>query len=393
MYGSDALAGTVNIITNEPSFSPTKQLLYGFNGFYSSNENGLRGTVTLGGSSPRATVPRPGGRRDVRQLQGRLVRRRRHAAALRRRHAQARPTPSTRTSASPSARFPIRSTQPYVRTGAEILNSQAEGKFVNASGLVKLGDRRTLARPLPEPADGGRRLPGLRAAVLLQRHVAAAQQPRQGLGALRSAGDHAVAGQPVADRVLPAHRAPAADDAAGAVPGADRRRVLPDHRVPARHPVRHRAARVDAGRRPAGGVRSRREPRADHRPDVLSRSQQRPAHDDHARRRCWARSRSGPAARRRWCFPSPVALGPPSIAHPVRVPDASLRDIAVFAQDEWRVRPDAVGRCRPARRFLQRDHRGHAGLRRASRHRQRARRRSIRRRCRIRTARPTRARR
>src|SRR6185503_5547113 len=38
-------------------------------------------------------------------------------------------------------------------------------------------------------------------------------------------------------------------------------------------------------------------------------------------------------------FPSPIALGPPSIAHPVRVPDASLRDIGVFAQDEWRVRP------------------------------------------------------
>ncbi len=38
-------------------------------------------------------------------------------------------------------------------------------------------------------------------------------------------------------------------------------------------------------------------------------------------------------------LPSPVALGPPSIAHPVRVPDASLRDIAVFVQDEWRARP------------------------------------------------------
>jgi outer membrane receptor protein involved in Fe transport len=38
-------------------------------------------------------------------------------------------------------------------------------------------------------------------------------------------------------------------------------------------------------------------------------------------------------------FPTPVQLGPPSIAHPVRVPDASLRDVAVFAQDEWRLRP------------------------------------------------------
>ena len=33
MYGSDALAGTVNIITTEPAFSPTRQLLYGFNGY------------------------------------------------------------------------------------------------------------------------------------------------------------------------------------------------------------------------------------------------------------------------------------------------------------------------------------------------------------------------
>jgi outer membrane receptor protein involved in Fe transport len=39
-------------------------------------------------------------------------------------------------------------------------------------------------------------------------------------------------------------------------------------------------------------------------------------------------------------FPTPVQLGPPSIAHPVRVPDASLRDIAVFAQDEWHLRPN-----------------------------------------------------
>jgi outer membrane receptor protein involved in Fe transport len=45
----------------------------------------------------------------------------------------------------------------------------------------------------------------------------------------------------------------------------------------------------------------------------------------------------GPAA---VVFPSPIQLGPPSLARPVRVPDASLRDVAVFVQDEWRVRPE-----------------------------------------------------
>ena len=37
-------------------------------------------------------------------------------------------------------------------------------------------------------------------------------------------------------------------------------------------------------------------------------------------------------------FPAPVALGGPVAAQPVRVPDSSLRDIAIYAQDEWRVR-------------------------------------------------------
>ena len=44
----------------------------------------------------------------------------------------------------------------------------------------------------------------------------------------------------------------------------------------------------------------------------------------------------GPAAT---VFSSPIELGQPVIAHPVRVPDASLRDVAAFAQDEWKIRP------------------------------------------------------
>ena len=45
------------------------------------------------------------------------------------------------------------------------------------------------------------------------------------------------------------------------------------------------------------------------------------------------RAGGGRASRRR------PQLGPPSIARPVRVPNASLRDVAVFLQDEWRVQP------------------------------------------------------
>jgi outer membrane receptor protein involved in Fe transport len=45
----------------------------------------------------------------------------------------------------------------------------------------------------------------------------------------------------------------------------------------------------------------------------------------------------GPQAIR---FPVPVPLGPPTTAHPVRVPDAAFSDLAFFALDEWDLRPD-----------------------------------------------------
>ena len=211
MYGSDALAGTVNIITNEPAFSPTTQLLYGFNGFYSSNENGMRGTVTLGGTVAARHLPRPGRRREATTTT-------RPGSSTSKTRGRSSPAGTLKQADTIDANFgfafnafPDPFNAPYVRTDDEILNSQAEGNFVNASGAGQARRSPHAARPLPEPPHGGRRLPRLRAAVLLQRHVAAAQQPRQGLGALRGAGHHAVARQPVADRLLPAHRAPAAE--------------------------------------------------------------------------------------------------------------------------------------------------------------------------------------
>jgi len=56
LYGTDALAGTVNIVTHQPRFSEALKMTYGFDGFYSSNENGRRGTVSIGASGRRFAV-------------------------------------------------------------------------------------------------------------------------------------------------------------------------------------------------------------------------------------------------------------------------------------------------------------------------------------------------
>ncbi|MEZ5421366.1 MAG: TonB-dependent receptor, partial [Vicinamibacterales bacterium] len=64
LYGSDALAGTVNIVTNEPTFSPSTQWIYGASGYYRSNEDGRRGSVTIGTTAPRYAVRIQAGAED-----------------------------------------------------------------------------------------------------------------------------------------------------------------------------------------------------------------------------------------------------------------------------------------------------------------------------------------
>lgn len=61
LYGTDALAGTINILTNRPRYSTDRRVEIGFDGLYSSNENGRRGSVTLGVSDNRWAVRFVGG--------------------------------------------------------------------------------------------------------------------------------------------------------------------------------------------------------------------------------------------------------------------------------------------------------------------------------------------
>lgn len=337
MYGSDALAGTVNIITNEPSFSPTKQLLYGFNGFYSSNENGMRGTVTLGGTSPRVTFRVQAGAEKfdnykTGKFESEDTRPFFTAGTLK----QVDTIDSNFGFAFKA--FPDPFNAPYVRTDDEILNSQAEGKFVNASSLVKLGDRRSLrlryqSRRMEDVGFpdfeqpfffNDTSLPHSNLDRFSARYEAQAITPwlaNLSLTAYYQRTERLLRTTlpvqfpaPTAVTFFPitVMRLDITSDTEQRVwtPGIDLNAVF----VPA------------ANHLLTAGATFYRDRSSDQRTTSTQTSLVGQV----------VMGARGPAAAP---LPAPVALGPATIARPVRVPDASLSDFAVYAQDEWRVRP------------------------------------------------------
>jgi outer membrane receptor protein involved in Fe transport len=336
MYGSDALAGTVNIITNEPSFSATRQLLYGFNGFYSSNENGLRGTITLGGTSPRATFRVQAGAEKFDNY---------HAGSFDVEDTRPlfadgtlRQTDTADTNFGFTFRaFPDPFNMPYVRTDSEILNSQAEGKFVNAAGLFKVGERRSVrvryqSRRMEDVGFpdfdqpyffNDTSLPHSNLDKISARYEAQAVTPwlanlsltayYQRLERLLRTTLPIQFPAPTAVSFFPiaVMRLNVLSDTEQRVwtPGVDLNAVF----VPSHNHLL------------TTGLTFYRDRSSDQRTTSTTTSMVGQV----------VLGARGPAP---VVFPSPVQLGPATIAHPVRVPEASLRNIAVFAQDEWRLR-------------------------------------------------------
>ena len=337
MYGSDALAGTINIITSEPAFSPATRLLYGFDGFYSTNENGMRGNVMLGTTSPRIALRVQAGAEkfdnyksgafdveDSRPLftAGRLKR---------------ADTIDTNFGFAFKA-FPDPFNAPFVRTSDEILNSQAEGKFINASSLVKLAERRSLlvryqSRRMKDVGFpdfeqpyffNDTSLPHSNLDRVSARYEARALTPwlanlsltvsYQRLERLLRTTLPVQFPAPAAVSFFPitVMRLDITSDTEQRVwtPALDLKAVF----VPA---TRHLLTT---------GATFYRDRSSDRRTTSTQTSLVGQV----------VLGARGPEAAAR---PTPLPLGPASIAHPVRVPDASLRNLAVFAQDEWRARP------------------------------------------------------
>ncbi len=336
MYGSDALAGTINIITNEPGFSARRLALYGFNGFYSSNERGRRGTGTVGITAPTYAVRlQAGAERFDNYTAGKLtVEDTRPYFA----NGQLRRGDTIDDNFGFTFRaFPDPFNEPYVRTSNVVPASGAEGQFVNLSGLFRVGERRSVrvryqsrrmtnvgfpdfTRPyffnetsLPQSDldrvsakyEAQAVTPWL-ANLSVTAHYQRTERTLQNLLPVQFPAPTAVTFFPIT-----VFRLDILSQTAQRVwtPGVDVQAVFTPV---ARHVL-------------TTGFTAYRDRSSDVRTTSTTTSMLGQV----------AFGARGPAAT---VFPSPIRLGAPSLARPVRVPDASLRDIAVFAQDEWRLR-------------------------------------------------------
>jgi hemoglobin/transferrin/lactoferrin receptor protein len=336
LYGSDALAGTINIITNEPGFSSDRRLQYGFNGFYSSNEKGARGTATIGATGPSYAVRLQAGLESYDTYK---------AGALTREDTNTFFTSGALNRADTIDdnfgfafnAFPDPFNAPYVRTSNEVPNSGAHGNFVNLSGQARLEENRTVRIRYQR-----RRMRDVGFPDFAQPYFFnATSLPQSDLDRVSARYEARAVTPWLANLSLTAHYqrterllrnllpvqfpAPAATFFPISVFRLD---VLSDTQQHVTTPgVDLQAVLVPASNHVlTTGLTFYRDSSRDSRTTSTTMSL--------VGQLALVQGRPTPAV-----FPTPLQLGPPTIAHPVRVPDASLRDVAIFAQDEWRLTP------------------------------------------------------
>lgn len=338
MYGSDALAGTINIITNESTFSANRQWLYGFNGFFSSNERGVRGTGTLGYTSPRLTFRVQAGAENFESYKAGKLDQPENTKTLHDSGTLRQADTIDDNFGFTFKAFPDPFNAPYVRTDNEVLNSQARGNYVNVSSAFALNARQSLRLRYQRRQMEDIGFPDFSAPYFFND----TSLPYSNL-----------------DRASLRYEAQAVTPWLANVSATayfQRTKRLLRNRLPVQFPA------------PTAVVFF---PISVMRLDVLSDTEQKvdspgldvqavfvPAknhllttgftiYQDNSRDTRSTLTQTsmvgqvvmgarGPQA---VVLPSPVPLGPPTSARPVRVPDASLRDTAFFVQDEWRVLP------------------------------------------------------
>ena len=338
LYGTDALSGTVNILTHQPRFTDTRRFTLGGNGYYSSNESGRRGTVSLGLSAPRYAFSLSGGREsfDNYRSGGRdgdvLEDSRPYFASGVLKQVD---TIDTNFGFRFKA-FPEDFNTPFVRTSTQIASSFFNGSSLNANGVVALDDRQEVRVKFlrREAKDAG--FPDF-----------ATPQFFQGIVLPYSKLDKASV------RYEIRNLAPWFSRLSATAYTQTQDRLLRNVNIPVQFPVpsasffpisvfrlvinRDTGQKVDTRGLDVQGTFLAS-------PRNLLTAGLTYYQDDSADYRTSTTQTNlvgqvvmgarGPAA---VVFPSLVPLGGPSVTHPTRVPDARFRNLAAFAQDEWDV--------------------------------------------------------
>lgn len=334
LYGTDALAGTINIITDQPTFSDRLAVTYGFDGLYSSNENGRRGTARFGISSRRFAFGLSGSLEDFDDYTAG------HGSEDTRPFFTSGPLRQGDTIDDAFGfgfgAFPDPFNEPFVRTSSDIPRSGATGNTLNATGIVALTGNQTLrvkylrrrvediGFPDFEPPSFFQvvTLPYSNLDRVSARYEARALTPwfsNLKVSAYYQDQDRLLRNEfpvqfpaPAPGRFFPisVFRLDILSDTRQHVrtPGIDVQATF----VPHRHHVL------------TAGTTIYRDDSADSR---ITSTQQTLIGSVSLGAR-------GPQAN---VFGAPVQLGPPTISNPVRVPDSAFRDIGVFVQDEWDV--------------------------------------------------------
>ena len=335
LYGTDALSGTINILTHQPRFSDGLRFTYGLDGYFSSNENGRRGSVSLGATGRRFALHVMTGLESYDDY--------RAGAAGSREDTTSYYTSGRIKNADTIDdnfgftfnAFPDPFNAPYVRSSAVIPMSSASGSSLNASGVVALTGTQTLQVKYIRRQMDNVGFPDFEQPVFFSRTTL----PFSNLDRV-SARYEARALAPWFTNLK--------------VTGyfQDQRRLLRTE-FPVQFPVPSPAFfpinvfRLNLAsdseqhvQTPGLDVQATFVPARGH---LLTAGLM--LYTDRSRDTRTSTSQStitgnvamgarGPAPN---VFSEPVVLGPPSTTHPVRVPDSSFRDIGLFAQDEWSV--------------------------------------------------------
>jgi hemoglobin/transferrin/lactoferrin receptor protein len=333
LYGTDALAGTVNIMTNQPRFSDALKLKYGFDGFYSSNENGRRGTVSFGASGRRFAVQFSGSKDTFDNYTAGAAGRTEDTHAFFA-SGQIRNADTIDSNFGFAFKaFPDPFNQPYLRSSARIPTSGATSNNVNVSGLFALSSTQTLQVKYIARRIENAGFPDFQQPTFFQQvslpfnnldRVSAKYEARAitpwftnlKVSAYFQDQDRLLRNQFPVQFPVPSpgffpinvYRLQILSDTEQHVrtPGIDVQATF----VPARNHV------VTAGVM-AYSDRSQDSRTNTTQSTIIGNV---------------ALGAFGPQAN---VFVAPTLVGGPSVSHPVRVPNASFRDLGVYAQDEW----------------------------------------------------------